>query len=169
MKTIRTLAWTALAGLAVIGPMAISGLGDSAAGGSSSDTTITTPSGGTVFYDLTALGFTVDALDEAVVVMACEAFCIKMLPGASDYIVLTTPDDQAATLVKFTIGRGVKVADMRRVRRFSGRAVVEITPVDRTRPDARVGIALPKDGMDPQAVVNALDAGAILFASGTGL
>jgi hypothetical protein len=149
--------------------MAIGGLGDAAGTGTSPGTTVTAPmgpAGSMVFYDLTAMGFTVDALSEAVETTLIGDLEIKTLPGDSQHFVLTTPDDQAATLVKWTLGRGVKIADMRRVRRFEGRAVAHIVPVDRTLPDALVGIALPKGGIDPEAVVHALDAGAILYASG---
>ena len=182
MKTTRTLAWTALAGLLVIGPLTMTRahdfpwpgpfshplLGTSVAPMGSS---VAKSSGSYMSVNLKAEGLSASALSEALVTSQDQfgEFEFKRVSGLADYIVVVIPGSDEAPLIQIDVQERPKVlGHLHRIcDGLSGGVIYCPKAVD--RPTTFVFTGDFEAGLTPQAALSAATAGALLLAAGAQL
>jgi len=167
MKTTRTIAWTALAGLLVIGPLTMTRAHDFPWPGPFSfpltGTQVSSGGAGLLTVDLRADGFSASALAEATEVISVgEEFEIIRVDGLTDYIVIVTPGTQEGVLIQIDVSARPRL--MAYIHSFlddDGGHVI-ICPKATERPDVLVSVGGYEDGMDAQSVLDAAMGGALV-------
>jgi hypothetical protein len=174
MKTTRTLAWTALAGLLVIGPLTMTRAHDFPTPGPfhyplmGTDVASSSGSGSLLVVDLRADGFSADALaDSTETFPVGEEFEILRVNGLTDYIIIVTPGLQEDPVIQIDVfDRATMVGHLHRTSDgLSGTAIY--CPKDAERPTIMVGTGLDEGGIDPQTALDAAAAGALAQVAGS--
>jgi hypothetical protein len=174
MKTTRTIAWTALAGLLVIGPLTMTRAhdfpwpgpfhgdmlpGSQVSSGSGSVSLLT--------VDLKVEGFTAQGLAESTETFPVgEEFEIIRVNGLTDYIVIVTPGAQEDPVIQIDVSDRAKlIGHMHRsCDGFSGTAIY--CPKAADRPTVMVSTGQYEAGLDPQTALDAATAGALAALAG---
>lgn len=179
MKITRTIAWTAMASLLVIGPLTMTRAHEIPTWPSPLNlpmlgtSVVSTDVGDFLNVDLRVSGLSGSALGQAIVTAPPDddgrntGFVVKRVPGLSGYLVITTPGSAYAALIQVDLQGGLHmVAHLYRGKDATGETRVIILVLDPERQNAVVTVAGAEDGMDAQSSLDAADAGAILFAAG---
>lgn len=175
MRTTRIIAWAALAGLLVVGPMAVAPAVTSSSAGTFHHpilgAAVASSDGGALTFDLAANGFTAEGLEDGVRTVLLEggAYEATLDERFVPYLVVSEPDSLNAALVKVADdGTTSVLAVLRRVRTLGGRYLVGIRVIDRERPDGLLIVPTigRDDGMGLSRMTSAGNAGAILYAAG---
>jgi len=169
MKTTRMIAGAALAGLLVIGPLTMTRAHDFPWPGPFSfpltGTQVASASGETFLsVDLRADGLSASALGEAIeTTVTDDGIEVKRLSGVYHTAILTKPGSAYAALIQIDVrGRANVVAHMLR---NQGHVIILVLEPERSQ--TTMTVAGLDDGLDPQAASDAVDAVALLYASGT--
>lgn len=174
MKATRTIAWTALASLLVIGPLTMTRAHEPASWpGYSSfpllSSGVSTEVGNFLSVDLRVTGLSASALGEAIQTSTVSngGFVIKRVAGVPDYIIVATPGALESVLIQIDVKERPKlVAHLYRCNDFGGLIITCPKADDRSITTVVITGAF-EDGMDAQGAYDAGAAAALLMAGGT--